>query len=55
MLLAFGGLQPFMVTLGTFSTYKAIISNGGNPVPNPDPISFVMLRVVLVTLLLQNP
>jgi ribose transport system permease protein len=33
-LVAFGGLQPFIVTLGTLSTYRAIalISTGGNPI-----------------------
>jgi ribose transport system permease protein len=33
-LVAFGGLQPFIVTLGTLSTYRALalISTGGNPI-----------------------
>src|SRR5580658_3015611 len=33
-LVSFGGLQPFIVTLGTLSTYRALalISTGGNPV-----------------------
>ena len=34
VLVAYGGLQPFIVTLGTLSTYRAIalIYTGGNPV-----------------------
>ena len=34
-LVAFGGLQPFIVTLGTLSTYRALalIFTGGNPIP----------------------
>ena len=33
-LVSFGGLQPFIVTLGTLSTYRALalISTGGNPI-----------------------
>ena len=33
-LVSFGGLQPFIVTLGTLSTYRALalIATGGNPV-----------------------
>ena len=33
-LVAFGGLQPFIVTLGTLSTYRALalIFTGGNPI-----------------------
>ena len=33
-LVSFGGLQPFIVTLGTLSTYRALalITTGGNPV-----------------------
>ena len=43
-LVAFGGLQPFIVTLGTLSTYRALalIFTGGNPVlgvPAGIPIS----------------
>ena len=38
-LVAFGGLQPFIVTLGTLSTYRALalISTGGNPVLGVPP------------------
>ena len=34
MLVAFGGLQPFIVTLGTLSLYRAsaLIYTGGNPI-----------------------
>ncbi|WP_419728972.1 ABC transporter permease [Lichenicola sp.] len=34
MLISFGGLQPFIVTLGTLSTYRALalIVTGGNPI-----------------------
>ena len=33
-LVAYGGLQPFIVTLGTLSTYRAsaLIYTGGNPI-----------------------
>src|ERR1700689_3543113 len=33
-LVSFGGLQPFIVTLGTLSTYRALalIVTGGNPI-----------------------
>ena len=33
-LVSFGGLQPFIVTLGTLSTYRALalITTGGNPI-----------------------
>ena len=40
-LVAFGGLQPFIVTLGTLSTYRALalISTGGNPILGVPPAS----------------
>ena len=36
VLIAYGGLQPFIVTLGTLSIYRAValIYTGGNPVLN---------------------
>ncbi len=38
-LVSFGGLQPFIVTLGTLSTYRALalISTGGNPILGVPP------------------
>ncbi|MBB1073922.1 ABC transporter permease [Rhodoferax sp. 4810] len=39
LLIAYGGLQPFIVTLGTLSIYRAValIYTGGNPVLNIPP------------------
>ena len=40
VLIAYGGLQPFIVTLGTLSIYRAValIYTGGNPVLNIPPV-----------------
>jgi len=54
MLIAYGGLQPFIVTLGTLSLFRALalIYTGGNPILEPDSKvrqefeSLTILRVI---------